>query len=366
MEHRNRYLALYLGSVVVSVLIGFIFHNIGLSLLLLLVLRLAVNIWYAQKLRLTIFMQLFVGIFSTIGLLYLLGHNPTLSPISKLLQNLLGFYEKNFKKVFTASAAFMSLAIVAVFILSYLLLSLETFGYNQAGTNLTLFVLHIAAILAYCVVLLVAFLWFYASLMYVLEPLITNEPAPSIKGAMRAGWSKLPALVGATGIKLLYVLGPFAVLLAGFLIYTTSSTVSLSIGHLKSGLFSTYSALNAFYYVAALAIYAYMWYVIIRLTFSNFGVLFSNTSILDSIRQSFWLTKGVWWAVAWRILAANFVIGSVISVTVGSFSYLTDFGGIVGFLGYAGAVGLCMLFFPLLFSVPLYIYYELRNLRLGK
>lgn len=366
MEFRNRYLVLYLGSVAIAILAGFIFRNIGISLLLLLVLRLAVNIWYAQKLHVSIFIQLFVGIFSTLGLVYLLGYHPTLSPVSKLLQNLLGFYEKNFKKIFVACLSLMGVTIAVVFVTSYLLFLVKAYGYNQATTNLALFILFIVTVLISGAVLLIALLWFYAALLYILEPLITNEPAPTIKEVMRKSWSKLPALVGTAGLKAVYVLGPIALILLGFILYINSATFSLSIGNLRNGLFSTYSVLNVFYYLTAIAIYVYMLYMAVRLTFGNFGVLFSNTSVLDSLRQSFWLTKGLWWAVAWRLFATHLVIASVIAVTVGSFAYLTNFDGIIALLGYLGQIILYMFFFPLLFSVPLYIYYEIRNLRLGK
>lgn len=362
MEHRNRYLTLYFASVIFSILAGFLFHNIGISLLLLLVTRLAVNIWYAQKLKLSIFIQLFVGIFSSIGLFYLLGVHPTLSPVSKLLMDLVGFYEKNFKKIFTASLALVATTIGIIFIAYIPLVVIKTIGYEQATTNLGLFVLNIGVILISGAVLLIGFLWFYASLMHVLEPLIANEPNLTLTNAMHLGLKKIPALIGASAIKALYAFGPLAVVLVAFLIYVSSAILSGGLlSHLRTGIFSSYSPLNLLYYIVVIGLYAYTWYIIIRLTFSNFGILFSNASVLDSIHESFALTKGAWWAIAWRIFASGFVIGAVILVTVGSFAYLTSFGGVIAFLGYLGQIFLYMFFFPLLFSIPLYLYYELKH-----
>jgi len=366
MEFRNRYIALYAGSVVVSLLGGLIFRNVGVTLLLLLVLRLATNIWYAQKLKLSIFVQLFVGVFSTIGLFYLLGHHPTLSPPSKLLLNLASFYEKNFKTIFISSFVVVAITLALIFAVFIIIGWLFTFTNNSVPEGVGLLLLRVLGMLIIAATVISVPLWFYGTLMHILDALITEEPSPALTVAIRRSLSQLPALFVSAALKAVYIVGPIIALFVVFLISSNSSFLSLSFRNVKSGLFSTYSALNILYYLGAIATYAYMWYIIIRLSFSNYGVLFSNISPRDSVRQSLWLSKGMWWPLAWRIFAANFVIGSVVVVMSGSFTYLSDFGGIISVIGYIGQLLLYTFFFPLLFSVPLYLYYELRNMRLAK
>jgi len=279
-----------------------------MGLLLIFVLRFVVNFWYAQINGVGTGPKVLASIFSGCGFIYLMGLDKNIPGALAILDDTVKIYEKNFKDL-VLYPLLQFASIIALVLLGVVIWILASF-LPQVAQYIVIILFSVVIFVA----IVISSLLFMIGLYLAIKRVTDGLPKLNVKETLKLSWEKLASFLGSSILGYLYAIWPLIIAIILLAVYATT-TMAYSLGGINTN--ALLQGSRAFVVVLTLAIVYGIFHFIyfsIRLVFNYLSVLFADQKAGESLNYSKTLTKGHWWAVAWRIYAPAWIIAFIVII----------------------------------------------------
>jgi len=337
--------------------IGIGMKSILMGLLLIFVLRFAVNFWYAQINGVGTGPKVLASIFSGCGFIYLMGLDKNIPGALAILDDTIKIYEKNFKDL-VLYPLLQFASIVGLVLLGVIIWILASF-LPQIAQYIIIILFSVAIFVA----IVIASILFMIGLYLAIKRVADGLPRLNIKETLKLSWGKFASFLGSSILGYLYAVWPLIIALLLLGAYATT-TMAYSLGGINTN--ALLQGSRAFVVVVTLAIIYSIFHFIyfsIRLVFNYLSVLFADQKAKESLNYSKTLTKGHWWAVAWRISAPAWIVAFLVMILSFIIEIFSFFGPVGVVITNILSLGLQIMITPIVAIIMVLVYQHLERQR---